>query len=157
MTDDEVPYRLQAVLSFIERLDVRLSEQIDEGAVATNPLEHVEKVQRLGGRNNGGVRSLRPTSSARIETPAGTSSTGPCTTWPRGGQYEFAEFEAKAKHVGYGVTQGPWRRGSGGRRSAEVRRHKLALNMSAGNASNAMKRNGSGRASRLKLTQCADS
>lgn len=54
LADDEVPYRLEAVLSFIERLDVRLSEPSDEEVVATNPLEHFEKVQRLGGRNNGG-------------------------------------------------------------------------------------------------------
>lgn len=65
LADDEVPYRLEAALSFIERLDLRLSEPSDEEAVATNPLEHFEKVQRLGGRSNGGGAVIATDASRR--------------------------------------------------------------------------------------------
>ena len=46
----QVTYRLAAVLSFIEHLDVRLSEPADDPAAATEPRAYFEEVMRIGQR-----------------------------------------------------------------------------------------------------------
>ena len=56
----QVTYRLAAVLSFIERLDVRLSEPIDDPTAATEPRAHFEEVMRNGRRPTGGGAVINP-------------------------------------------------------------------------------------------------
>lgn len=55
LQDSAVPHRLGAVLSFMERLDVRLSEPTEDGAATSEPVTHFGEVMRLGERSpNGG-------------------------------------------------------------------------------------------------------
>ncbi|WP_213955301.1 MULTISPECIES: hypothetical protein [unclassified Variovorax] len=57
---DQVIYRLEAVLSFIEHLDVRLSEPTADEAALTDPRSHFDQVQRHGRRHNGGGAVINP-------------------------------------------------------------------------------------------------
>jgi hypothetical protein len=61
LLDDQCTHRLEAVLSFIEHLDVRLSEPSDDDAsVATAPLSQFAPVLRLGRRYSGGGADIDP-------------------------------------------------------------------------------------------------
>jgi hypothetical protein len=46
-------YRLEAVLSFVEHLDVRVSETVDDEAAITKPHDFFESTAVGGARNNG--------------------------------------------------------------------------------------------------------
>lgn len=50
----ELSYRLEAVLSFIEHLDVRLSETVSESNATIKPLDFFEATAIGGARHNGG-------------------------------------------------------------------------------------------------------
>lgn len=52
--DRELLYRLEAVLSFIEHLDVRVSEAVNDPNATTRPLDFFESNAIGGARNNGG-------------------------------------------------------------------------------------------------------
>jgi hypothetical protein len=60
LLEDQATFRIEAVLSFIEHLDVRLSEPSDVATATTEPLSLFEPVLHIGRRDHSGGAILNP-------------------------------------------------------------------------------------------------